>query len=816
MFKITDSLRKVDKDLYNNSAEDFIPIACHYDENTLITKNGELLQIIQINGINAENISAKLFDLREVVRNALKKNVQSNNFAFWIHTIRRKTDLDDPTPYNKLLPANIHDLWRRKNYWDDKFVNTLYISVVYDGAEVKIKNFKSYTNSLFYNVIADFQNKYLEGAFKQLSDTVDAILSDLQDFGAVKLGITFKEERSYSDLMFLYRRIVYLSEEHCLVPIANLANALSSNQYAVGGDKIEVISDSGKKFASIISVKEYQEVSHTALDGFLQIPVELIVTEIFYFVDKKEVLKAFEEQAYILQVSKDAELAKITGIDKIMNLDDSIPNQFCQQQISIAIIGSDLARLDQLTSQVSMELSKIGIVHVREDINLEQTFWAQLPSNFLYIRRMSPTIIENIAALTSLHNFPTGSQNNIWGKAVTLLRTERGTPYFMNFHPQGSNRGNTCIFGTTNTGKTVLTNFLISEANKYKPTTLYISNNNDSKIFIEAIDGGWFEKEKNLINPFLLDDNEDSRNFVTEFLKIICNNCFYPLTEPELAFLEKITDKIFTLENIDRNFSSILKLVDFSVEAGELIKLKLVDYEEGGLYHGIFDNSDKLSLSEGGTIGFNLSLFSEKSFTERFYPTDRKLLDQFSINLLKHNSLCAGLIYAFNHHLTIIGKNPKILVIDNFDSLCKPENFASITKMISNKLQKNNGIMVSNFNFSYIDRLKSMILKDWLDLVDTKIILPSEVKLEYLEQILGLNGSEISKLSKFTISSRMFLIQQNGKSVALELSIGGLTGIVRILSCRDVELKIYQEILEQYPKHSDNWINPLYKALNNI
>lgn len=57
MLNIISNSRKVDRDLFNNSAEDFIPIACHYDSNTLLTKNGELLQIIQINGINSENIS---------------------------------------------------------------------------------------------------------------------------------------------------------------------------------------------------------------------------------------------------------------------------------------------------------------------------------------------------------------------------------------------------------------------------------------------------------------------------------------------------------------------------------------------------------------------------------------------------------------------------------------------------------------------------------------------------------------------------------------------------------------------------------------
>ena len=72
-----------DSQLYNNSSEDFIPVACHFNENTLITKNGELLQTIQINGINSEKISNNLFNLRAMVRKSISESVDSGKYAFW-------------------------------------------------------------------------------------------------------------------------------------------------------------------------------------------------------------------------------------------------------------------------------------------------------------------------------------------------------------------------------------------------------------------------------------------------------------------------------------------------------------------------------------------------------------------------------------------------------------------------------------------------------------------------------------------------------------------------------------------------------------
>lgn len=102
--------RKADGNLYNNLLEHFIPVSCHYE--SLLTKNGELIQTIQINGINAEKISKDLLSLRNMVRKSIKDIQNCDNIAFWIHTLEEKIIL---TIHPKgVLSTIIHDLWRRK------------------------------------------------------------------------------------------------------------------------------------------------------------------------------------------------------------------------------------------------------------------------------------------------------------------------------------------------------------------------------------------------------------------------------------------------------------------------------------------------------------------------------------------------------------------------------------------------------------------------------------------------------------------------------------------------------------------------------
>lgn len=807
--------QKLGKGLYNASSEDFIPIACHYDKNTLLTKNGELLQIFQINGINSERISRQLSNLRGVVRSAISNNVEGDKLAFWIHTIRRKANLDDPVPYHNVFSANIHEIWKNKNYWHDKFVNCLYITVLHDAPELKLKNLNSMINSLSASKIADFEISYFAKSVKTLSATVDKLILDLEEYGAVKLGIRIEEEHCYSDLMFLYRRIMQLNEEQCVLPLTDISTALSSHQYTVGNDMIEVIGDNGKKFAALLSIKEYQEVSSDALDKFLQIPVEMVATEVFYFVDKGKVIPLFEDQSYIADISGDAELKSLSGLEKILK-DTDDKNYFCHQQISCMIIGDDAAQLNKQVKQASDTLAKIGIVHVREDINLEKTFWAQLLGNFAFLSRMSPTILDNTAALASLHNFPTGNQYNPWGRAVTLLRTERGTPYFMNFHDTEGN-SNTCILGVEKSGRTTLLNFLLSEADKYKPTIIHIVDDSDSSLYIKAKGGKWIEKEKNLFNPLFLEDNEKNRNFCFTFFTILAKHHFDPLKEPELALLKAISEQVFSLPKEKRKLSTVIDAIEDS-ESGQILKKRLKEYITGGIYYEIFESSEEIVINPGEILAINVQQFDDGEYKKKYFPKEVKFVAEFEYALNTMRSLKAAIVYFMQNLLAKIGEGPKIFAIDNMAAIFNLRCYSEILSDISQNIGAANGVFVNTVNIRILeDMYKNSHELDWLNLMGTQIIIPPEFKIPNLETMLQLNPAEAKKLATLTINTRMFLIKQEGRIIAAELSIGGLPGMTRLLSSGKLEIEAYEKIIRQYPSNQlEDWVGPLYEELNNI
>ncbi len=102
--------------------------------------------------------------------------------------------------------------------------------------------------------------------------------------------------------------------------------------------------------------------------------------------------------------------------------------------LTVMCIEDDPKLLETALSQAVVEFSNVGITGVREKINLEPAFWAQLPGNAEYMARRCIVNTLNLAGFASFHNYPSGKRkNNHWGDAVTVLNTVSGTPFSLVF-----------------------------------------------------------------------------------------------------------------------------------------------------------------------------------------------------------------------------------------------------------------------------------------------------------------------------------------------------------------------------------------------
>ena len=115
------------KDKNSNSHEAFIPAVCFYNESTLITKNSDLIQTIQIPSKDIENQDL----LDQLIQNIIRKEPNDYNLSFWIHNISQPQEALQNQSTHKSLLDNIERELQSKN--NNNFTNKVYISVIYRG-----------------------------------------------------------------------------------------------------------------------------------------------------------------------------------------------------------------------------------------------------------------------------------------------------------------------------------------------------------------------------------------------------------------------------------------------------------------------------------------------------------------------------------------------------------------------------------------------------------------------------------------------------------------------------------------------------------
>ena len=220
--------------------EDFIPYATHIDERTVVTKNLQLIQTIKVNNfLNKElHHDEKHITLREFLRNAIKKNIKSENFAFWIHTIRRKVDLHEILKYEEAFTADLNERWNAFNGFERQFINELYVTIIAKGPEIKDKDvaLKYFTNAKLKN----FAIGKVEMVKNELTAVVDSILMDLETYSATFLKIKEKDGVSYSENIEFFNKILNLTDLQLELDEADISSALSISKMELLPNKINI------------------------------------------------------------------------------------------------------------------------------------------------------------------------------------------------------------------------------------------------------------------------------------------------------------------------------------------------------------------------------------------------------------------------------------------------------------------------------------------------------------------------------------------------------------------------------------------------
>lgn len=766
-------------------AADFIPYLHHFDNETIITKTGELMQFLRVDGYSFETADDEDVDMKKMVRNSLFKSLADGTFALWFHTIRRRKSAYPAGEPRGNFARMVNEKWRHKHHSKDSYVNELYITVIRKPDTAGAAKFNHWIQKLTDSTDELLKTETMREAHKELAEAAYRLMASFKDYGARLLTVVENDAGLFSEpLEFLGRVANGGIVQPMQVTPGNISHNLMTQRVYFGKRAIEIRGLTKTRYAAMVSVKEYaQATAAGVMDAFLQLPMEFVITQSFVFTNRQTSINRMKIRQNRMMQSQDVAVSQVAEISDALDVAQSGHAAFGEHHLTILCLESDLEKLEEAVSMAIAELVNIGINPVREKQVLEQCFWAQLPGNFEYIGRRAEISTLNLAGFASLHNYPSGKiDGNHWGNAVTVFDTTSGTPYFFNFHLRDV--GHTTIIGPTGAGKTVLMNFLCAQSQKFNCRLFFFDKDRGADIFLRAL-GGVYNiiepGEQCNFNPLQLPDTLENRNFLGEWFQALVTANNEPFTAEDAERIKEAIDGNYKLAPHDRTLHNIAPF--FGMEGPGTIGGRLRMWHGDGQYAGLFDNTaDTVDFTEAAVFGFEMGEVLANKVT-----------------------LAPVLLYLFHKVNLSLDGTPTMVILDEAWALIDNNIFAARIKQWLKTLRKLNGMVVFATQ-SVEDATNSAISDTLVQQTATQIFLPNPKATDAYRKIFMISEREFNLLKTTDPGSRFFLCKHGKDIVVARIDLSGMEDVVTVLSGRAETNVILDEVLAEVGHDPDTWL----------
>ena len=776
------------------AAGDRLPYAHHVDDRTIALRDGSLMCCLRLDGLPFETADAGELDYRLQVRATLWRALGSSRFGLYAHAVRRRVQPYPDGSFADPFARAVDAAWRRRLAGSTLYVNDLYLSIIRRPLRGKAGLAERALQLMSSRAGAAADAQALEQEMRELDGAVDSVLAVLEPYGATPLTL-YESAHGLASEPAEFLAQLYNGELRCVrLPHADLGHHIAASRISFGDETFEIRGATGRRLGAILSVKDYPaETEAGLLDHLLCLPHELTVTQGFGFVDRPVAVERMKLALRRLRAGSDEETRSLRA-DMEAALDDVSYGRsaYGEHHLTVQLLADEPRALGEAVSDVAAAFAEIGAVAVREDIALEPAFWTQFPGNFKDVGRRALVSTANFAAFASLHNFPTGRPDgNHWGPAVTLFETTSGTPYFFNFHARDV--GNFTLIGATGSGKTVLATFLVAQAQKFSPHTVYFDKDRGAELFIRAIRGrysvvraghatGW--------NPLQLPDSAANRAFLRDWLAgLVADGA--PLTPEERTMIADAVDANFGQIPAFRRMGCLVELfVGRQRRSSGDLAARLAPWHGAGAKAWAFDNdADTLDLG-GATIGIDLT----------------ELLDLADVRR-------PAMHYLFHRVAERLDGTPAIIIVDEGWKALDDEAFAYRLKDLEKTIRKKNGL-VGFITQSAHDLVASHVGAAIIEQSPTRLFLPNpHARAEDYCAGLGLTAHELEIVRSLPDTGHGVLIRQGRDAVVARLALTGLEAIIAVLSGREATVRLADTLRARHGDAPAAWLPPFIRTL---
>ena len=767
-----------------------LPYARHVDDQTIETRDGLLMQVIQVRGLLFETADTDELNYRKRLRDATLQAIGSSRYAIYHHIVRREIEPGSSAEFPDSFSEQLDAAWQRRLATRRLYVNDLFLTIVRRPLQGRIGLLDRTRQRLGRTPPSSPASSNYE--LQQLHQASDAMMAALSSYDPRVLSVYSSTQGPCSEALEFLSYLFNGEMRPVLLPNEDLGDYLPYRRISFGQDTLELgtTGTTQRAFAALVSIKSYPgQTAPGMFDDLLRLPFELTISQSFGFVERQTALSRMNLALRRLRSAED-EAISLRG--ELADAKDDVAAgraNFGEHHMTVAVRGDTPALVDEGVAEVQAALADLGIIGVREDIALEPAFWAQFPGNFAYIGRRGLVSTINFAGFASCHNFALGKESgNHWGEAVTLLETTAAGPYFFNFH-QGD-LGNFTVIGPSGSGKTVVLNFLLAQARKFRPRIIFFDKDRGAELFIRAI-GGRYDVLRagspSGLNPLQLPDSSANRLFVMDWLAVLAGGA-------------SVEEKAQIKEAVDANFEQPAKhrRLRFLVELfrgghrphGEDLWSRLRPWWGTGERAWLFDNAQDLTDLDAQSVGFDMT----------------QILDSPALRT-------PAMMYLFHRVEERLDGSPSIIVVDEGWKALDDDVFVTRIKDWEKTIRKRNGL-VGFATQSAQDALESKIASAVIEQAATQIFManPKARAADYVDGF-GLTEHEYELVRSLPDTAHTFLIKHGSDSVVARLDLSGEKDLLTILSGRERSVRMLDEIRLETGDDPVDWLPRLLESV---
>ena len=773
-----------------------IPYMRHLSDSVIGLENGAVLSVIKLDGLFFQTEDQAELNMRASVQNTMIRALGSSRYSLWSTVLRREVKPSLGGRFTDPFCAVLNDRYMASLAGKRMFTNEIYLTVIRSEMRGALGAAASVSRLFDRALGKSVGEQRSHEASDELEEVVGNITRELQKYGARRLGIVYRDGQACSEPCEFFNTILSCGVARPMrLPRMALRNYLGTSRlhFSKRTLQAQAPAEADHRFGAMLSIKEYPPFSGPGmLDGLLQVNHEFILTQSFTIADKPIAQERIARLQRQIRASDEAGSSVETDIDYSL---DSLVNQeavFGYHHFSLLCLSHDLAGIDKAVSELGACLTDMNVTWLREDLNMEASFWAQLPGNHSYIARAAMLSSANFSGFSSMHNFATGRASGLhWGLPISILETTSQTPYWFNFHQRDI--GHFLVTGPTGSGKTVALTFLLAQAFRVtpEPKAVFFDKDRGAEIFVRAINGNYEVLEPGTptgFNPLQLANTPGNREFLLRLLKVMLQpGDGSGFSQEDDDTLERAIGRICQEPVEQRTLTNLSGLLmGRSRSNANDLQARLRPWFEGEKAWLFNAARDALSFSNRRLFGFDMT----------------HILDNAEIRT-------PALMYLYHRLDELLTGDPVLIFMDEGWKLLQDPTFSSYIVDKMKTIRKLNGI-VGFGTQSAADIAKSPQSHTLIEQSSTNLHFPNPRADEasYVDRF-GLSAKEFGFIRNTPPERRTFLIKHGNDSVIARLDLSAMPDIVKVLSGRKETVEACAALRSRVGNDPAKWL-PLF------